>query len=93
MRKLKMNSTLLNVLSLLKSRQLLAVNEQMLGLDGGKGWPKSLRDYYYALPKELTTDLGLMRNECCINAIERLQIPEEWLVTNTDELDKFEFNY
>ena len=91
MSKLTLNDKLLSVLSAIKQRKSLAITEAEIGFSDD--WMKVVREYFYALPIEFTTELGLKRNERCIRAIERFEIPNEWLETPTDELNQFTFSY
>lgn len=87
-----LNEKLLTVLTAIKSRQELAIIET--SIDGFSGdWLKVVREYFYALPKPLMHELGLKRNERCIRAIERFDIPAEWLNTDFEELEQFVFSY
>ena len=92
MKTLKLSEKLLTVLTALKDRQALAITESSL-FDDKKDWQKALREYFYSLPKELTDEVGLDRNELCIRAVEWLEIPQEWNETDFDELSQFTFSY
>ena len=88
---LTLNDKLLSVLSAVTQRKWLAITESEIGFSDD--WMKVVRDYFYALPVEFTTDLGLKRNERCIRAIERFEIPSEWKETALDDLNQFTFSY
>lgn len=88
---LTLNGKLLSVLSAITQRKSLAITESEIGFSDN--WMKVVRVYFYALSVEFTTDLGLKRNERCIRAIEKLEIPIEWLETPLDELNQFTFSY
>ncbi|APD92008.1 hypothetical protein BM525_19180 (plasmid) [Alteromonas mediterranea] len=89
---LTLNEKLLNVLSAMKARQELAIIEA--SIDGfPDDWLSELRRYYASFPTEVLLEVGLLRNESCFRAIQRLTIPDEWLNTQADELHKFSFSY
>jgi hypothetical protein len=88
---LTMNRKLLQVLIAIKSRQELAINESILGLE--ENWTKALRKYINALPDELIAQVGLAKNEFCIRAIESLTIPDAWLSLEDKGLKHFTFKY
>ncbi len=90
---LQLNDKLLSVLCAVKAKQNLAVNEVSLDCFTND-WAKSLRDYFYkTLPDELIDEVGLKKNEFCIRAIERLEIPDAWMATEISELGQFTFSY
>jgi hypothetical protein len=89
---LTLNSRLLSVLSALTQRKALAITESGLDLNDDD-WMTVVRDYFYALPPDLITELGLKRNLRCIRAIQFLQIPDEWLDTEQDKLKQFTFTF
>jgi hypothetical protein len=89
---LTLNSRLLSVLSALTQRRALAITESELDLNDDD-WMTVVRDYFYALPPDLITELGLKRNLRCIRAIQHLQIPSEWLDTEQDKLKQLTFTF
>lgn len=92
MTRLTLNGKLLTILAAVKAKQKLAIIE--MSIDGlSNDWMKSLREYFYGLPKALTEEVGLKQNEMCIRAIERFEIPDIWLTTPSDKLYQFEFSY
>ncbi len=89
---LTLNEKLLNVLSAIKARQELAIIEA--SIDGfPDDWLAELRRYYASFPTEVLLEVGLLRNESCFRAIQRLAIPDEWLSTPHNELHQFSFAY
>lgn len=90
---LTLNEKLLTVLAALKAKQKLAVIE--CSIDGfSSDWRKVLKDYFFKqLSDELIEEVGLKKNEFCLMAVERLEIPEEWMFTKSTELDHFSFSY
>jgi hypothetical protein len=89
---LVLNHKLLTVLSALTQRRDLALTETELGLHVDD-WMSVVSQYFYSLPPELITELGLKRNLLCIRAIQQLQVPSEWLVTEIDDLSQFTFSF
>jgi hypothetical protein len=89
---LTLNAKLLSVLSALTQRRALAITESELDLNDDD-WMTVVRDYFYALPPDLITELGFKRNLRCIRAIQYLEIPEEWLATELADLHQFTFSY
>jgi hypothetical protein len=88
---LVLNDKLLSVLLAVTQRRALAISEVSIGFTDD--WMKVVREYFYALPAEFTTEIGLKRNERCIRAIESFEIPTEWLDTPTENLNQFTFSY
>jgi hypothetical protein len=89
--KLTLNSALLAVISLVKQKKELAITESILGLSAD--WYADTRNTFFSLPDELILSVNLKKNEYCFRAIEALDIPKEWMTTESHELYKFEFNY
>jgi hypothetical protein len=79
------------LLSAVSQRKWLAITESEIGFCDD--WMKVAREYFYALPAEFSTELGLKKNERCIRAIEKLEIPNEWMETPLDEINQFTFSY
>lgn len=90
---LTLSDKLLSVLIAVQRKKQLAFSESELGLIEPIDIDKSVRKFFYDLPQEFTTGLGLKRNERCIRAVETFQIPDTWLETELDELDQFSFSY
>ena len=88
---LKLNDKLLSVLMLIQQRKALAITESELNLT--TDWLGDTKKAFFALPDTLCSEIGLIKNNFCFNAIERLSIPGEWLNTDVNELDKFEFSF
>lgn len=88
---LVLNDKLLSVLLAVTQRRALAISEVSIGFTDD--WMKVVREYFYDLPIEFTTELGLKRNERCIRAIESFEIPNEWLDAPCEELSQFKFHY
>lgn len=86
-----MNESLLSVLVMLKRKQALLISEAELGMC--TDWPRELRRFIFSLPKSMFQGVGLKRNEQCIRAIERLDVPGEWLTTESDELSFYKFGF
>jgi hypothetical protein len=90
---LTLSDKLLTVLIAVQRKKQFAFSEHELGLIESIDIDKSVRKFFYSLPQELTTELSLKRNERCIRAIEIFQIPDVWLETELNELNKFSFFY
>ena len=89
---LTLNEKLLTLLSAIKARQQLAIIET--SIEGfSDDWMKVLRQYFVSLPEASMAEAGLIRNENCIRAIERFDIPEEWLTTDINELHQYTFSF
>jgi hypothetical protein len=88
---LTLNEKLLSVLLAVTQRRALAISEVSIGFT--HDWMKVVRTYFYDLPSEFTTEIGLKRNERCIRAIESFEIPTEWLEAEHETLDQFTFQY
>jgi hypothetical protein len=86
-----LNYSLLTVLNLIKKRKDLAIAESELGLT--TDWYADTRNAFFSLPDELISRVNLKKSEYCFQAIEALNIPQEWLAAESHELHKFEFNY
>jgi hypothetical protein len=89
---LTLNDKLLSVLSALTQRRALAITESELGFNDDD-WMTVVRDYFYTLPPDLITKLGLKRNVGCIRAIQHLEIPTEWLDIELADLHQFTFSF
>lgn len=90
---LNLSDKLLSVLIAVQRKKHFAYSEHELGLIESIDIDKSVRKFFYGLPQELTTGLGLKRNERCIRAVEAFQIPDTWLETELDQLSQFIFSY
>lgn len=90
---LTLSDKLLSVLIAVQRKKQLAFSESELGLIDSIDIDKSVRKFFFGLPQELTTDLGLKRNERCIRAVETFETPDVWLETELDELNQFSFSY
>jgi hypothetical protein len=89
--KLTLNSALLKVLTLIQQRKKVAITEEQLGLS--TDWYADTKNAFFSLPDELISRVNLKKNESCFQAIEALNIPQEWLSTESHELYQYEFTY
>lgn len=89
--KLTLTPKLLTVLRAIELRKTLAISEVELGLQ--KSWPEALKNYINALPRNVFDDLGLKRNNGCIDALEKLQIPDKWMFAEESELANYYFGF
>ena len=89
--KLTLTPKLLVALRTIECRRALAINEVRLGLI--TSWPDALREYIDSLPRACFEDLGLKRNKGCLDALENLRIPDEWMQAPEYELSNFEFGF
>lgn len=89
---LPLNEKLLRVLVAMKTREELAIIET--NIEGfSKSWLNALSKYFYALPESAVEQLGLIRNDNCMDAIRELIIPAEWVNADVKELSKFTFEF
>lgn len=89
---LTLNEKLLRVLVAMKTREELAIIET--NIEGfSKSWLNALSKYFYALPESAVEQLGLIRNDNCMDAIRELIIPAEWVNADVKELSKFTFEF
>jgi hypothetical protein len=88
---IKLNMNLLQVIGLVQSKKQNALYESELGLCSD--WVKSTKDYFFALPDNLVTELGLKRNEACFHAISKFDITEEIEYTFSSDLHLYKLNY
>jgi hypothetical protein len=90
---LTLSDKLLNVIMAVQRNRQLAFSEAELGLIDPENITASVKKFYYDLPLQYTTELGLKRNEHCFRAIEAFKIPDAWLETEADKLNQFSFSF